>query len=485
MSFLYRVDELREIEQAAQATLAPGTLMARAGHAASEWIARQHAGAAQSICIVCGPGNNGGDGFVVAAGLRARGHDVRCVLVAAAPSTDDARAACERWTSGGGQVDMQLPATGRFDVVIDALFGIGLARPLSGAYLHAAHWMNRQPRVYAVDVPSGLDADTGTWVGQVPGVRAAATITFIGDKPGLHTAHGPDAAGQVVVETLGTAAKPTSGHLVTPEEFDPVRIPRRLDTHKGSYGNVIVVGGGRGMVGAALLAGRAALRLGAGRVYVDALGAPEMRVDPVRPELMFRSLQELEDLQAIVIGCGLGLDDMARTAVAAVLAGNVPVVADADALNLLAADADLQRRAADSAATLVLTPHPLEAARLLGGSAAEVQRDRVRAAIRLAQRYRCIVVLKGAGTVLARPDAVYAINPTGSPALATAGTGDVLAGMIAALIAQGYDAWTSAQAAVWLHGRAAEGAGDVGLLADEVGDRAVDVLRRLRAGVSA
>jgi len=485
MSFLYRVDELREIEQAAQVALAPGTLMARAGHAAAEWIARKHAGAAHSICIVCGPGNNGGDGFVAAAGLRARGHDVHCVLPGAAPTTDDARAACERWTTGGGRVDTQLPDDGRFDVVIDALFGIGLARPLAGTYLDAAHWMNRQPRVYAVDVPSGLDADTGTWVGQVPGVRAAATITLLGDKPGLHTAHGPDASGEVVVEVLGTQAKPSSGHLIGVDDLGVVRTPRRRDTHKGSYGNVVVVGGGRGMVGAALLAARAALRLGAGRVYVDAIGAPELRVDAVRPELMFRPLRELQDLQAIVVGCGLGLASEARAAVSQALAGRVPVVADADALNLLAADEDLQRRAAGSAATLVLTPHPLEAARLLGGSAAEVQGNRVRAAIRLAQRYGCFVVLKGAGTVLARPDAVYAINPTGSPALATAGTGDVLAGMIAALLAQGYDAWSSMQAAVWLHGRAGEGAGDIGLLADEVADRAVDVLRRLRAGLSA
>lgn len=485
MSYLYCVDELRAIEQAAQASLPPGTLMARAGHAAAEWIARRHSGAAQSICIVCGPGNNGGDGFVVATGLRARGHDVRCVLLAAAPTTDDARTALEGWKAGGGRVDAQVPAEGRFDVVVDALFGIGLARPLAGTYLDAAHWINRQSRVYAIDVPSGLDADTGTWVGKIPGVQATATMTFIGDKPGLHTAHGPDAAREVVVDSLGTQAKPSSGHLITVDDFGSVCAPRRLDTHKGSYGNVVVVGGGRGMVGAALLASRAALRLGAGRVYVDAIGAPELRVDPMRPELMFRSLRELDDLQAIVVGCGLGLDAGARAAVSHVLAGNVPVVADADALNLLAADADLQHRAAESAATLVLTPHPLEAARLLGCSAAEVQADRVRAAVRLAQRYSCVVVLKGAGTVLARSDADYAINPTGSPALATAGTGDVLAGMIAALIAQGHDAWISVQAAVWLHGRAAEGAGDIGLLADEVAVRTVDVLRRLRASVSA
>jgi hydroxyethylthiazole kinase-like uncharacterized protein yjeF len=315
-------------------------------------------------------------------------------------------------------------------------------------------------------------------------VRADATVTFIGDKPGLHTAQGLDAAGTVVVEPIGARAEQSAGHLIGVDDFAPVVRPRRRDTHKGTYGNVAIVGGGRGMVGAALLAGRAALRLGAGRVYVDAIGAPELRVDPVRPELMFRPYAELDDLQAIAVGCGLGADPAARAALAAVLAGNVPVVADADALNLLAADADLQRRASECSAALVLTPHPLEAARLLLCSAAEVQHDRVAATIRLAQRYQCIAVLKGAGTVVARSDGCYAINPTGSPALATAGTGDILAGMIAAFIAQGHDLWSSTQAAVWLHGAAARDI-DIGLLADEVAARAVDVLRTLRDQFSA
>jgi ADP-dependent NAD(P)H-hydrate dehydratase / NAD(P)H-hydrate epimerase len=483
---LFRIEELRAIERAAAAALPPGTLMARAGRAAAEWIAQRRAGAIQSVCVLCGPGNNGGDGFVVAAELRERGHDVRCVLLGTdRPSAPDARAAFERWTASGGHVDAALPAAGAgFDIVVDALFGIGMARPLAGEFLAAVHWMKHQPFVVAIDVPSGLDADTGAWVGGVAGARADATVTFIGDKPGLHTAQGLDAAGTVVVEPIDAHAEESVGHLIGVDDFEPVVRPRRRDTHKGTYGNVAVVGGGRGMVGAVLLAGRAALRLGAGRVYVDAIGAPELRVDPVRPELMFRPYAELDDLQAIVVGCGLGADPAARAALAAVLAGNVPVVADADALNLLAADADLQRRASECSAALVLTPHPLEAARLLLCSAADVQHDRVAATIRLAQRYRCIVVLKGAGTVVARSDGCYAINPTGSPALSTAGTGDVLAGMIAAFIAQGHDLWTSTQAAAWLHGAAARDI-DIGLLADEVAARAVDVLRTLRDQFSA
>jgi hydroxyethylthiazole kinase-like uncharacterized protein yjeF len=482
---LHRVDELRAIERSAAQELPAGTLMARAGRAAATYIAQLHAGAASSVCIVCGPGNNGGDGFVVASELRARGHDVLCVLLGTAqPAISDALDAHARWTASGGRVERHLPLDERFDVVVDAMFGIGMSRPLAGEFLAAVEWMNRQALVYAIDVPSGLDADTGAWVGGVAGVCAKATVTFIGDKPGLHTANGVDAAGDVVVESIGIDAPASSGHLIGVDDLGTVRLPRRRDTHKGTYGNLVVVGGGLGMVGAALLAGRAALRLGAGRVYIDAIGAPEFRVDPVRPELMFRPLSELDDLHAIVVGCGLGTDADGHAAVSAVLARNAPLVADADALNLIAADAELQRRAIGRGAPLVLTPHPLEAARLLGSTASSVQADRASAARRLAEHFNCIAVLKGAGTVIARPDGHYAINPTGSAALATAGTGDVLAGMIGALIAQGHDAWCSTEAAVWLHGRGAEGVGDIGLLADEVAGRAVEALRRLRAGLT-
>jgi hydroxyethylthiazole kinase-like uncharacterized protein yjeF len=459
--------------------------MARAGRAAAAYIAQRHTGAASSVCIVCGPGNNGGDGFVVASELRARGHDVLCVLLGTAqPAASDTLAAYARWTASGGRVERHVPLDERFDVVVDALFGIGMSRPLAGEFLAAVEWMNRQAIVYAIDVPSGLDANTGAWVGGVAGVCARATVTFIGDKTGLHTANGVDAAGDVVVESIGVDTPASSGHLIGVDDLGTVRLPRRRDTHKGTYGNLAVVGGGRGMVGAALLAGRAALRLGAGRVYIDAIGAPDFRVDPACPELMFRPLSELDDLHAIVVGCGLGADADGHAAVSAVLARNAPLVADADALNLIAADAELQRRAIGHGAPLVLTPHPLEAARLLGSTASAVQADRASAARRLAEHFNCIAVLKGAGTVIARPDGHYAINPTGSAALATAGTGDVLAGMIGALIAQGHDAWCSTQAAVWLHGRGAEGVGDIGLLADEVAGRAVEALRRLRAGLT-
>ncbi len=236
------------------------------------------------------------------------------------------------------------------------------------------------------------------------------------------------------------------------------------------------------MVGAALLAARAALRLGAGRVYVHAIGAPELRVDPLQPELMFRDSASLDALDVLAVGCGMGVDAGAESHLVAALHRDIGLVLDADALNLLALRPQLHGLVAARRSPTVLTPHPLEAARMLGIGADQVQRDRVGAALRLADHFNCLALLKGAGTVIARNDGCYAINPTGSPALATAGTGDVLTGMLAALLAQGYDAWTSTQAAVWLHGRAAEGAGDIGLVAGELAARAVDVLRSLRAG---
>lgn len=479
---LYRIDELRATERAAQAQLAPGTLMARAGRAAAEWVAAHHTRAPASFCIVCGPGNNGGDGFVIASELHARGHEVLCVLPACRqPTAEDARAAFVRWTAAGGRVHHEIPSEARFDGVVDALFGIGLTRPLSGPHLDSVVWMNRQQVVYAIDVPSGLDSDTGAWVGDIGGVRSTATITFIGDKPGLHTAAGIDAAGIVTVDAIGTVAGSSDGMLSTAADLHALLTPRRHDSHKGTYGNVAVVGGGRGMVGAALLAGRAALRLGAGRVYVDAIGAPEFRVDPMQPELMFRSLRELTELQALVVGCGLGTSSEARSALAGALERESAIVLDADALNLVAADKDLKERVRQRSAATILTPHPLEAARLLVCGASEVQHDRIAAARRLSREFDAIAILKGAGSIIAGTDGRYAVNSTGSPALATAGTGDVLSGMLGALLAQGIAAWDAAVAAVWLHGRAADGAGDIGMVASDIAARAAEVLNRLRA----
>ena len=479
---LYTVDELRALEQAAQSGLPPGELMQRAGAAAATLVAARLPEAGGRVVVICGPGNNGGDGYVCALELARHGAEVQCVALGAA-ATEDARAAFSRWAAAGGVTLTEPPADGRFAAVIDAMFGIGMARPLAGPYLAAAEWINRQGSpVLAIDVPSGLDADKGCWVGNVDGVRATATVTFIGAKPGLFTGEGVDAAGTVDIEPIGVAPGSCSGMLVAPADFAELRLPRRRNSHKGSYGSVAIVGGNVGMVGAPLLAARAALRLGAGRVYVDCIGAPEMRLDPLQPELMFRPLAGLEGLTSCVVGCGLGDDATARSAFASTLGSRCPVVIDADALNLLAADDVLARAFRARSAPTVLTPHPLEAARLLRTEAPAVQADRVGHARELARRFNAIVVLKGAGTVIAGADGRYAINPTGSAALASAGTGDVLAGMIGALLGQCDDPRQAVHGAVWLHGAAADEFGaDIGLVATDIAPLAAHRLAELRA----
>lgn len=476
---LYTVAELRQIEAAAQANLAAGELMRHAGRTAAELVHARRPDA--RVLIVCGPGNNGGDGYVCASELTARGHRVTVVALAAA-AADDARAAAVRWADAGGARLPAIPADGEFDVIVDAMFGIGMARPLSGAFLDAARWMSaRQARVIAIDVPSGLDADRGAWVGGVGGVHASETLTFLGAKPGLYTHDGVDAAGRVTVDALGVAPSPSPGALLDRGDFASVLAPRVRNSHKGTYGNVLVVGGHVGMVGAALIAARAALRLGAGRVYVDCIGALEMRLDPVQPELMFRRGADVVPVDAIVIGCGLGADEGAKAALRFALLQPTPLAIDADALNLIAADDALRETLRGHCGARVLTPHPLEAARLLGRDASEVQGDRVGAARELAASLASIVVLKGAGTVIADPDGRYWINPTGSPALASAGTGDALAGIIGALIAQRFTPGDSARAGTWLHGAAADEFGDeIGLVAGDIAPRAARILSRLR-----
>lgn len=484
---LLSLDSLRAIEVDAARSLAPGTLMLRAGAAAAHRIAQRIGTPPKTIVVVCGPGNNGGDGYVSALELARRGHLVECVALAP-PVTADARRTAAAWRDSGGTVRAGIDTAASFQVVVDAMFGIGLKRPLEGVFAAACGWINGQRKALrvALDVPSALDADRGCWVGGQTGVIADLTITFLAAKPVLFTGVGCDAAREVLIEPIGVEAPASSIVLLDPGDFPALCAPRARDSHKGDYGNVGVLGGGRGMIGAPLLAARAALRLGAGRVFVECVGAPELQFDPVHPELMFRSLSTLARLDALVVGCGLGTDAAARAAVTASIERTCPVVFDADALNLLAQDASLLRALSQRAALSVLTPHPLEAARLLGVTAVDVQADRIGSARRLAATTGATVILKGAGSVIARPDATVWINPTGSPALATPGSGDVLGGMIASLTAQSPAPLEATLAAVWLHGAAADRhAGDVGLVAGEIAAGAVAALVQLRRGGSA
>jgi hydroxyethylthiazole kinase-like uncharacterized protein yjeF len=348
-----------------------------------------------------------------------------------------------------------MPPSQRYSLVIDGLFGVGLQRDIGG---EGARWIAMAnalncPKL-SLDVPSGLDSDSG----QIRGcaLRADHTLTFFGLKPGLLTADGPDYAGELHLDPLGVdpAGLPaTPGIALTRLENRHRLPPRPRNSHKGQFGHVGIIGGAPGMTGAALIAGRAALQQGSGMVT---LGALEERivVDYIEPRLMFADPENLaaSHLSVLAIGPGLGQSPRAHALLEATLAAPCPLVLDADALNLLASDADLAQLAARRNAPTLLTPHPGEAARLLGVSPTEIQANRVEAAQRLSTRFHAHVALKGAGTVIAHPGGRYAINTSGGPWLAQAGSGDRLTGMVAALLGQGMDAGNALEAAVWLHG---------------------------------
>jgi hydroxyethylthiazole kinase-like uncharacterized protein yjeF len=486
MNPLYTAAEIRAIERAAAASLPPGALMQRAGQASANAALDLLPFATNQarVLVLAGPGDNGGDALEAAAHLSFTGAQV--TLIHFGPEDDskasaERQAALERAKASDARfraVDDANIAGTEWHLVMDGLFGIGLKRPISGAVRAVVEMINQlRCSVLALDVPSGLDADTGAVVGpNGVAMRATHTITFIGNKPGLHTCDGRDYAGLVDISRLEIDAShfaPSPLHLNDVKFFARHLRARRHNSHKGSYGNVAVIGGARGMSGAPILAARTALNSGAGRVYALFVEDP-LPCDPGQPELMCRAADEYDLAQAtLAIGPGLGDSAAAHALLSRAIASSSPLLADADALNLLAGDAALQTALSQRSAPTVLTPHPLEAARLLGGSIADVQADRLSAARTLARRLKAIVVLKGSGTVIAAPDGQAVINTTGNPALATAGTGDVLAGLCGALLAQGWPHWEAALAAVWLHGMAAdvlvaEGCGPIGLTAAEL-----------------
>ncbi len=482
---LHLSSSLRKIE----AANAGQPLMERAGTAAADWACELATDRNRPILILAGPGNNGGDALVAARLLRERFFDVHVVFTgqpARLPS--DAAQAFARFVESGGTTTGQIPDEAHWALIIDGLFGIGLARPPADRYAGLIDEANRLAArdncpLLALDCPSGLNADTGT----VPGtcICASHTLTFIAAKPGLLTAEGPDHCGQTRVASLELAADPeipADGRIVSRNDFAHRLRPRRLNTHKGSFGSAAILGGGKSMVGAALLAGRAALKLGAGRVFVGLLDADAPTVDQTQPELMLRRADSLlqADLRALGCGPGLGQSGEAVRLLEQALKCPLPVVLDADALNILATDGRLEGNLYNRVAPAILTPHPAEAARLLSLSVREIQTDRVAAARELAQRYACHIALKGCGTVVATVDGRWWINSTGNPGMATAGMGDVLTGLIVALLAQNWPADEALLAAVHLHGAAAdrlvtEGAGPIGLVACEV----IDAARRL------
>jgi ADP-dependent NAD(P)H-hydrate dehydratase / NAD(P)H-hydrate epimerase len=448
---LFDAAATRSIEQDAAANLPAHALMQRAGVAVAR-LALAVAPHARIVWIACGPGNNGGDGLEAARHLLAWGKQVIVTRHGdEAHAPPDALASLRQARADGVPFGDGVPA--QWDIAIDALLGIGSGRPLEGVMGQWAHAMNEAAApVLAIDLPSGLDADTGT----SEGVRADHTLSLLTLKPGLFTGKGRDAAGLIWFEDLdvnGSAAEPSAWLNAAPRG-----IARPHASHKGSYGDVAVVGGAHGMTGAALLAATAALHAGAGRVFACLLDDAALAVDPSQPDLMLRRWESL-DLARMAVACGCGGGDAVRAVLPKVLSTAQALVLDADALNAIAADTQLQTllqaRSRRERAT-VLTPHPLEAARLLGCDAAQIQADRLHAARALVDRFGCVVALKGSGTVIATPGCAPRINPTGNGRLATAGTGDVLAGMIAARLAMGTDAFDAACGAVYDHGAAAD-----------------------------
>ncbi len=455
---LQDVAATRRIEAATQATLAPHTLMQRAGLAVAQ-LALAIAPHARCIWLACGPGNNGGDGLEAAMHLQRWGKStVVTWLGSVEKSPVDAVASYWRAMEAGVTFSEVPPAN--FDFCVDALMGIGAqVREPEALMVEWITLMNAgMTSLLAVDIPTGLQADTGRASENC--VKATHTLSLLTLKPGLFTANGRDAAGALWLDNLGEG-HPRFVDEEAPTAWlsgEPLSASRLHASHKGSFGDVAIIGGALGMTGAALLAATAALSAGAGRVFVGLLDGGKLTVDTSQPELMFRTLNDL-DFSGITVVCGCGGGHGLHNLLSKVLSSPAPVVIDADAINTIAKDQQLQTllsARSQHAKITVLTPHPLEAARLLGITAQAVQNDRLNSAHQLVLKFGCTVVLKGSGTVIAAPGEIPAINPTGNARLATAGTGDVLAGMVGARLATGMPAFQAASQAVYRHGQLAD-----------------------------
>lgn len=475
---LYRVAQIREAEQfAIQSLQMPGLqLMHHAGLAAFNQL-RQRWPDQYQLMVFCGAGNNAGDGYVIARlGLQA-GFTVRVYsLVDVAGLKGDALIACQEFIQSGGEVlpfNTHIIVSG---IVIDALLGTGLDRQVSDEYAAAIKLINQSEcPVVAIDVPSGLQADSGCVMGCA--VKADLTVTFIALKCGLFTGEAREYCGEIVSDNLNVpdsvlSSLPSMAKLLKKTALQP----RSRSAHKGHFGHVLLIGGNHGYAGAIRLAGEAALRSGAGLVSIATRSAHSGFLNIGRPELMCQAAENVADVQAmldkasvLVIGPGLGQDAWAQAMLDAVLKTDKPCVMDADALNLLAQKPVFRDN-------WIMTPHPGEAARLLACNNHEIAKDRYVAVRNLQTQYGGVCVLKGAGSLIADANSIY-VSTTGNPGMASGGMGDVLSGITGALLAQGLSSIEAAKLAVYLHGEAADH------IADELGERgmlASDLLPKIR-----
>ncbi|MEW5755521.1 MAG: NAD(P)H-hydrate dehydratase [Pseudomonadota bacterium] len=474
---LYRAADTRALDRLAIEAGTPGiTLMERAGAAAFDLL-RKCWPQAQHLAVFCGGGNNGGDGFVIARLAKRQGMMVSVFLLAdAAKLKGEALQSYQAMLAEHVSVEAQLPADLQgFDLAVDSLLGTGLSEPVRGPYQQAIELMNASTiPVLAIDIPSGLSADTGVVLGVA--VKAQATITYIGVKQGLLTGAGPDYCGELVFAGLGVpeaiyAQVPPAAHRIDYALLKPQLPPRARGAHKGAHGHVLLIGGETGMSGAITLAGEAALRCGAGLVSIATRREHAALISAARPELMSHGVETQEEFAALLdranvvaIGPGLGRSEWGRRMLRYVLGLKRPVVIDADGLNLLAEQPCRHDH-------WILTPHPGEAARLLDVATATVQADRFEAARALQQRYGGVVALKGAGSLICDDQQQISLCTDGNPGMGSGGMGDVLTGVIAALLAQGFTRGDAARLGVCLHSAAADRAahdGERGLIASDL-----------------
>ena len=482
---LYSAAQIRQLEQwlIEQQGIPGETLMERAGACLFE-SALALLPSSGRVAVLCGPGNNGGDGYVAARLLREAGHQVEVLaLTDPARLKGEARSAQQAWQNAGGMTKAFDGAIAEADLLIDALLGIGLERPLAGQFLQAVQAIDAHPApVLAVDIPSGLTSEQGRALGAA--VHADVTVTFIGLKAGLFSGDGPDHRGEIRFCDLGTPASlyrriDPLARLMNEKALIDWLPPRPQDCHKGDFGHVLVIGGDTGLSGAAQLAGQAAIRSGAGLVSLATRAAHAPLIASACPVLMAHGAESGQALAALIeqatvlaIGPGLGRQDWGQRCWQQALNSGKPMVVDADALNLLA-DTPQQR------GDWVLTPHPGEAARLLDTTAAAIQNDRFAAVNALQRRYGGVITLKGAASLVADGEGIQ-LCPWGNPGMASAGMGDTLTGVIAAMLAQGLSPASAAVAGVAIHARA----GDLAAASRPRGMTALDLIEQLRPSVN-
>jgi hydroxyethylthiazole kinase-like uncharacterized protein yjeF len=476
---LYRAEQVHAMDRYAidQLGISGTVLMERAGAAAFSLLQRRWP-QARTLAVICGTGNNGGDGFVVARLAAEAGLDVRVLLLGDTNHLQgDALAASQRLQSVDiDPVPFDIELLTHCDLIVDAILGIGLQGPVEGERRQAIDMVNQTGLpILALDIPSGIDADSGEVQGDA--IKAAVTISFIGIKRGLYAGPAADYCGEIVFESLSVpeavyAQQAVEVQRIQYDECKQLLAPRLRNTHKGHYGHVLVIGGEAGYTGAARMAGEAAARIGAGLVSIGTRASHAAGLNAGRPELMVHGMEEettfhslAERANVIAIGPGLGQGEWGQHMLSLAIESGLPLIVDADALNILSQSPQQYRQ-------WILTPHCGEASRMLGQSTQEIQRDRFAVVASLQQSYGGIAILKGAGTLVAGPAGPISLCSGGNPGMASGGMGDVLTGVIAGLVAQGISLQEAACLGVCLHAAAgdaaAKAAGERGLLASDL-----------------